>query len=206
LPGALSLMERISPAPRVDRRAENPGAERARSSPQSRLELFEEIMLPHLNAAYNMARWLTRDEDDAGDVLQEAYLRAFRFFDNFHDGDGKAWLLAVVRNAYRSWRRRQFRVSHAVPFDETVHSVEDRCPDQEQRVADGEKFDVIRACMEMLPVESREVLVLRELEEMSYREIAAVTGLAIGTIMSRLSRARQRLEQCVARRTRGTIR
>ena len=182
---------------RFKRDGESESARGIRSEGQSRLELFEQIVLPHLNAAHNLARWLAGNDQDAQDVVQEAYLRAFRFFDTYREGDGKAWLLAIVRNTCRTWRRRQNRESEAVPFDESTHSGESEDP--EARVADAEKTGVLRDCIERLPTDFREVLVMRELEEMSYREIAGATGLPIGTVMSRLARARKRLEDCAAR-------
>lgn len=169
------------------------------SESHSRLEMFEEIMLPHLNAAYNLARWLTRNEHDAQDVVQEAYLRALRFFDGYRGGNGKAWLLEIVRNTCRTWLTRQKRAA-AEPFDEASHDRGAHAGLEEQ-VAGREKFGVLRGCIEMLPLEFREVLIMRELEEMSYREIAEATGLAPGTVMSRLSRARKRLEECAAKRS-----
>jgi len=164
---------------------------------QSRLELFEETILPHLDSAYNLARWLMRSDADADDVVQESCLRAFRFFDGFRGGDGKAWLIEIVRNTARTFQQRRGRDSAAVPFDETTHTL--GAPDLEQHVADRERVGLLHHCIERLPVDFREVLVLRELEEMSYREIASATGLAIGTVMSRLSRARKRLEDCAHR-------
>ncbi len=166
---------------------------------QSRLALFEEMMLPHLDAAYNLARWLTRNDQDAQDVAQEAYLRAFRFFDGFRGSDGKAWLLEIVRNTCRTFHVRRERDSEAVPFDEAAHSP--AAASAEQQVADRERAGLLAGCIKKLPVDFREILVLREFEEMSYREIASATGLAIGTVMSRLSRARRRLEDCATQRT-----
>jgi RNA polymerase sigma-70 factor (ECF subfamily) len=170
------------------------------SSPQSKLALFEELILPHLNAAHNLARWLTRSDVDAQDLVQESYLRAFRFFDSYKGGDSKAWVLTIVRNTCRTWLRRQKREGEAVPFDEAAHSGGGGFPDQEQRTVGRERMELLRSCIEMLPVDFREVLVMRELEEMSYQEIANVTGLPLGTVMSRLSRARKRLEECAADR------
>jgi RNA polymerase sigma-70 factor (ECF subfamily) len=170
-------------------------------SPQSRLALFEELVLPHLNAAYNLARWLTRNPQDAQDVVQESYFRAFRFFAGYRGGDAKAWLLAVVRNTCRSWQRRQNRETGAVPFDEVVHSAGSGELNQERSLVHREEMRLLRNCIEMLPTDFREVLVMRELEEMSYQEIADATGLALGTVMSRLSRGRKRLEECAANRT-----
>lgn len=174
-----------------------------RAAPESKRELFEEIILPHLDAAYNLARWLIRDPQDARDAVQESYLRAFRFFDGYRGGDGRAWLLAVVRNTCRSWHRRQNRDSGMVPFDEIEHSTGSNGASQEQGMVDQERMGVLRTCIETLPVEFREVLVMRELEEMSYQEIAEATGLALGTVMSRLSRARKRLEECATNRSMG---
>jgi RNA polymerase sigma factor (sigma-70 family) len=182
------------------RSAEKTKMDEARSRPHSQLELFEQMILPHLDAAYNLARWLTRNDQDAQDVVQESYLRAFRFFDGYRGGDGKAWVLAVVRNTCRTWQLRQNRERAAVPFDESAHSGNGIAPDQEQSVVDRERTGVLRTCIETLPIEFREVLVMRELEEMSYQEIADTLGVALGTVMSRLSRARKRLEECVASR------
>ncbi len=177
------------------------GGGRTLSGSQSSRALFEEIILPHLNAAHNLARWLMRNDEDARDVVQESYLRAFRFFDSYKGGDGKSWLLAIVRNTCRSWRRGHSRQTDAVPFDEAMHSGEIQAPNQEQNVATQEKIGVLRTCLELLPMDFREVLVMRELEEMSYLEIAEATGVALGTVMSRLSRARKRPEECATGRT-----
>ena len=160
--------------------------------------------MPHLNAAHNLARWMTRSDQDAQDVVQEAYLRAFRFFDTYRGGDGKAWMLEVVRNTCRTWISRRNRASGAVPFDEAAHSgvaETGTAAGPEARVVGRERMGILRTCMEALPEGMREVLVLRELEEMSYREIVAATGLATGTVMSRLSRARKRLEECAAKKS-----
>lgn len=160
-----------------------------------KLKIFEEIILPHLNAAYNLARWLTRNEQDAQDVVQESYLRAFRFFDGYRGGDGKSWLLAVVRNTCFTWRRHERR-SSSEPFDEMTHSSNLQAQNQEEAVVQSSKMSVLRNCIETLPSGFREVLVMRELEEMSYKEISGVACLPVGTVMSRLSRARKRLAEC----------
>ena len=180
--------------------AERIDADGTQLTAQSRLDLFEEMMLPHLNAAHNLARWLTHNDADAQDVVQESYLRAFRFFDSYKGGDGKAWLLAIVRNTCRTWQRQQNRETEAVPFDEGAHSDRGSVATQEQSMTERERIGVLQGCIETLPIDFREVLILRELEEMSYQEIAAATGLAIGTVMSRLSRARKRLEDCAAKK------
>jgi RNA polymerase sigma-70 factor (ECF subfamily) len=166
------------------------------------LALFEETVLPHLKAAYNLARWLTRNEDDAQDVVQEAYLRAFRFFDGFKGGDGKAWLLAVVRNTCLSWRKREKGRISLVPFDETAHAA-DRAANAEAGLVGEAGLGTLRNCIESLPSEYREVIVMRELEELSYRDIAGAASVPIGTVMSRLARARKRLEECVTSRMKG---
>lgn len=167
--------------------------------PRTKLEMFEEVILPHLNAAHNLARWLTRNEQDAQDVVQESYLRAFRFFDSFRGRDGKSWLLAVVRNTCFTWRRQE-KPSTQVPFDEVTHSVNVHEPNQEDSLVESSKIRVLRDCIEMLPPDFREIIVMRELEEMSYRQISDVACLPVGTVMSRLSRARKRLEKCATGR------
>ena len=158
---------------------------------------FEKTMLPHLDAAYNLARWLTRNEHDAEDIVQEAYLRAFRFFDGFRGGDGRPWLLAVVRNTALTWLRRQ-KTAPQVSFDEETHGAGSEAVTFEAKLVEGARFAALRNCLDLLPVEFREVVVMREMEEMSYREIAEAASAPIGTVMSRLSRARQRLQDCVA--------
>jgi RNA polymerase sigma-70 factor (ECF subfamily) len=172
-------------------------------NPESKLRLFEEVILPHLNAAYNLARWLTRNEDDAQDVVQEAYLRAFRFFDGYHGGDGRSWVLEIVRNTCFTWLRREKRNLTTAVFDEAAHTLRVSSvhrPNQEEALIEDAKRTILRDCIEGLPDEFREVIVMRELEEMSYRQIAEATRLAAGTVMSRLSRARKRLEDCAGGR------
>jgi RNA polymerase sigma-70 factor (ECF subfamily) len=173
------------------------------SSPQSRLRLFEEVILPHLNAAYNLARWLTRNEYDAQDVVQEAYLRAFRFFDSYRGGDGKSWLLEVVRNTCFTFQRREKRNVTSVEFDEATHTPRDNPPNAEEALVVAGKQTILKDCIEGLPDAFRGIIVMRELEEMSYRQIADVAGLPPGTVMSRLSRARKRLEECAKARNNG---
>ena len=148
-------------------------------------------MLPHLGAAYNLARWLTRNDHDAEDLVQEAYLRAYRFFDGFH-GEARPWLLAVVRNTCLSWLKKQHTAAPAAPFDEAVHGGDDSLsPDKVFARKDTQQ--ALRAALEELPAEFREVVVLRELEGHSYKEIAAIAGIPLGTVMSRLTRGRERL-------------
>jgi RNA polymerase sigma-70 factor, ECF subfamily len=170
----------------------------------NKLALFELTIVPHLNAAYNLARWLTRNEHDAEDVVQEAYLRAFRFFDGFKGGDGRAWLLAVVRNTCLTWLRRE-KGGPVVVFDERTHSGGEGA-NAERALVEQAKLGSLRECVESLPLEYREVVVMRELEELSYKEISDVAGVPIGTVMSRLSRARKRLQDCMSERLGGGAR
>jgi len=168
----------------------------------SKLELFEQTMIPHLNAAHNLARWLTRNQHDAEDVVQEAYLRAFRFFDGFDptatQGDGRAWLLAVVRNTCLTWLgRKTAGASAGVEFNEHVHGVTEDGESVEDALVRNAKIESLRNCVEALPLEYREIIVMRELEELSYREISEVAAVPIGTVMSRLSRGRVRLLDCM---------
>lgn len=180
------------------------GARRVMSEPKrnqpGKLEDFEAIILPHLNAAYNLARWLLRNPHDAQDAVQEAYLRAYRFFDGYQGGEAKAWLLTIVRNTCMTWRRRTQRELTNVLFNEVAHSPAAGAPSAEDRLVDTDRMSALRRCIEALPMDHREVLILREFEEMSYKQIAETASLPIGTVMSRLSRARQRLEDCVGLR------
>jgi RNA polymerase sigma-70 factor (ECF subfamily) len=179
------------------------GVNNSITTPEARLRLFEEVILPHLNAAHNLARWLTRNEHDAQDVVQEAYLRAFRFFDSYRGGDGKAWLLEVVRNTCFTFLRREKHNVTSIAFDEAAHTPTVHLPNPEEALVKAGKQTILQDCIEGLPQEFREVLVMRELEEMSYRQIAEVAGLPPGTVMSRLSRARKRLEECAKARSNG---
>jgi RNA polymerase sigma-70 factor, ECF subfamily len=154
----------------------------------ARLELFETAVLPHLRAAYNLARWLTRDPHDAEDLVQDCMVRAFTYFDGFHGQDGRAWLLAIVRNAFYTMVRRR-RGRESVPFEEELH-VEDGPADPETLLLQRVDAEGLGRAIGELPAAFREVLVLREIEGLSYRQIADVAGIPIGTVMSRLARAR----------------
>jgi RNA polymerase sigma factor (sigma-70 family) len=159
---------------------------------QDRDELFERTVLPYLNSAYNLARWLTRNEHDAEDVMQEASLRAWRSFDTFLPGrDGRAWFLTIVRNTCCTWLR-QNRPSSTTPLEDDFQAV-DTWPDPEALVIRNMNSQLLRKAVEELPLQYRELLVLRELEELSYKEIARIAGIPLGTVMSRLSRARREL-------------
>jgi RNA polymerase sigma factor (sigma-70 family) len=165
--------------------------------PARKLALFEQTIVPHLNAAYNLARWLTRNAHDAEDVAQEAYLRAFRSFETFEGQDGRAWLLAVVRNTCFTWLKKR-GIQPTVEFDEQMHGSADESPNAESVLLNQADIGFLQDCIEALPLEFREVIVLRELEELSYKEISEVARVPVGTVMSRLARARSRLQQCLA--------
>jgi RNA polymerase sigma-70 factor (ECF subfamily) len=167
---------------------------------KNRLARLETVLLPHLDAAYNLARWLTGKDHDAEDVVQEAYLRACRFFEGFHGTDGRAWLLTIVRNACYTWLKQNRPQEPALSFDEATHSTASGDMAPEIPLMQGEDRQMVRNALEDLPPEFREVIVLRELEGMSYKEVATVTGVPIGTVMSRLARARDRLQQSLDQR------
>jgi RNA polymerase sigma-70 factor (ECF subfamily) len=154
---------------------------------------FEEAVMPHLDAAYNLARWLMRNEDDAQDMVQEAYLRALRFFGGFHGTDARAWLLTIVRNTCYTWLKRNKSAELLGDFEEVVLTKESDEPDPEATHVLKVRAQLVNEAIEKLPIEFREVVILRELEELSYKEIAEITAIPIGTVMSRLSRARKRL-------------
>ena len=159
-------------------------------------ERFEQAVLPHLDAAYNLARWLTRNDHDAQDVTQEAFLRAFRFFDGYQGGNMRAWLLTIVRNTCYTWMHQNRPPEAAVEFDEEIHSEESSGgADPELQVLASADKDTVQRALAELPEIFREALVLREMEGMSYKEIADVTSVSIGTVMSRLARARTRLRE-----------
>src|SRR5258706_8653220 len=164
---------------------------------QNNLASFETAVLPHLDAAYNLAHWLTRNDTDAEDVVQEAYLRAFKFFGGFHGADGRSWLLTIVRNTCYTWMQRNRSPELSVPLDDELYELEGKDLNPEKLLVQRADTLMVRQALEELPVEFREVLVLRELEEMSYRDIAGITDLPLGTVMSRLARGRKRLQQAL---------
>ena len=159
---------------------------------------FENGVLPHLDAAYNLARWLTRNDEDAEDGVQEACLRAFRFFGGFRGGDARAWLLKIVRNTCYTQLLKNRSREPATTFDEEIHGEDDDFTNPETLLLRSADRQLLRQALEELPVNFREVLVLRELEGLSYREIAEVSNIRLGTVMSSLSRARQRLRHSLA--------
>lgn len=151
---------------------------------------FEAQVLPWLDAAYNLAHWLARNPSDAQDVVQEAMLRALRYFDSFRGGDARVWLLAIVRHTFYDWRARS---THEAPWDDEAHPLVDEGPSPEALTLLAVDVNALRDALNRLPPPLREVLVLRELEECSYKDIAAITDQKIGTVMSRLARGRERL-------------
>lgn len=161
---------------------------------------FANTVLPHLDAAFNYARWLTRNDADAEDVVQDACVRAMRFFSSLRDDDARAWLFAIVRN---TWYSRVARRSPAAEASANglADQRQDDALDPEARLMQQHTVARVRAALEQLPVDFREVVVLREIEGLSYKEIAAVVRVPIGTVMSRLARARDRLAAVLKRET-----
>jgi RNA polymerase sigma-70 factor (ECF subfamily) len=156
-------------------------------------ERFEREVLPHLDDAYTLARYLLRDEHDAQDAVQEAVLRALRYFGGFRGGDSRAWLLTIVRNTCYSWHTAHRNDRSTVQFsDDAVDTIADPRAADDLAIESSER-ELVRAAVDALPTELKEVIVLRELNELSYREISEVVGAPMGTVMSRLSRARDRL-------------
>ncbi len=153
---------------------------------------FEALVLPHLDAAYNLAHWLLRRGADAEDVAQEAMLRSYRFFPNFRGGDVRAWLLQIVRNTCYSWLEKNRCAQDMTEFDETRHGPASPTPEAIAIAKDNRER--LTTALESLPPRLREVLVLRELEGCSYKEISTITSIPLGTVMSTLSRARQQLQ------------
>jgi len=160
--------------------------------PQERIR-FEQLVVPHLDAAVNLARWLLRNRADAEDVAQEAMLRAYRFFDQFRGGDPRAWLLQIVRNSCYTWLEKNRPVELMMEFDEELHVQSSANP--ETLAAQSDERGRLMRALESLSPRFREVLVLRELEGCSYKQIAEITGIPMGTVMSTLSRARERLQR-----------
>jgi RNA polymerase sigma factor (sigma-70 family) len=158
---------------------------------------FEQVMLPHLDAAFNLARWLTQDEHAAEDVVQEAYFRAARYFGSFRGGDGRAWLLSVVRRASFDWLAKR-KSQSAETFNEEVHDFGDESSNPQFLAIRNFEQARVRQTLEEMPPQLREVIVLRELEGLSYQEVATVAEIPIGTVMSRLSRGRDELQRRLA--------
>lgn len=171
---------------------------------------FEQCVLPHLDAAFNLARWLVGNSHDAQDLAQESCLRALKYFESFHGVDARAWLLTIVRNTSYTWLRQHRPTEISLPFDDELFDPTSAAHEAlneatslsssnpEMQLMQQADADCLREAIGQLPVEFREVMVLRELEELSYKQISAITGVPVGTVMSRLARARKRLQQALA--------
>jgi RNA polymerase sigma-70 factor, ECF subfamily len=159
---------------------------------------FDETILPHLNAAHNLARWLVRGRDDAEDVVQEGCLRALRYFGTFRGGNARAWLLRIVRTTAFSWLQKHRAQELATEFNEDIHSEGCEAHNPETVLLQRADTQLLEQAMNQLPVRWREVLVLRELEGLSYREIAEVVGVPMGTVMSTLFRAREQFRHAAS--------
>ena len=164
------------------------------------LASFEEAMLPHLDAAHNLAKWLLRNEDDAQDVVQEAYLRAFKAFSGFHGTSGRAWLLTIVRNTAYTLLKKSHAVDLTTSFDEEIHVTGHDSVSPATVLEGVEDARLIKEAMDELPAEFREILILRHHEDLSYKEIADIAQIPPGTVMSRLARARAKLKEYLAAR------
>jgi RNA polymerase sigma-70 factor (ECF subfamily) len=165
---------------------------------QEKLRRFEEQISPNLKSAYNLARWLTRSHEDAEDVVQEAFLRAFSAFESFRGEDAKPWLLAIVRNTSMTWLKRNRNAGTTIDFEEALEDPSERSPDPEETLLIACDRDQVRQALEQLPSEFRGAVILREMEGLSYKEISATIGVPLGTVMSRLSRGRDWLKRILS--------
>lgn len=170
---------------------------------QEKLSHFEDKISPHLKSAYNLARWLTRSHEDAEDVVQESFLRAFSAFETFRGEDGepqsaRSWLLTIVRNTCMTWLKRNRNAVAAPAFEETPEDPSDRAANPEELLLISCGRDQVRQAIEQLPSDFREVIVLREMEGLSYKEISGTIGVPLGTVMSRLARARDGLRRILS--------
>lgn len=160
---------------------------------QDKLAQFEQSIMPHMNAAYNLARWLSSNDSDAQDVVQESYLRAFKFFGGFRRGDSRAWLLRIVRNSFYDWLKRNRREETGKPFEDELEHAVDASATPDVSLLEKADHELLHKTINRLPLEFREIIVLRELEGFSYKEISEIVGIPLGTVMSRLARAREHL-------------
>jgi RNA polymerase sigma factor (sigma-70 family) len=165
---------------------------------KAELTSFEDVMLPHLDAAHNLAKWLLRNEQDAQDVVQEAYLRAFKSFGGFHGSNGRAWLLTIVRNTSYTLLKKNQAVDLTTTFDEELHTSSHESVSPTTILEHSENTALIREAINQLPAEFREILTLRHQEGLSYKEIAEIAQIPPGTVMSRLARARGKLKEYLA--------
>jgi RNA polymerase sigma-70 factor (ECF subfamily) len=165
---------------------------------KAELARFEQVVLPHLAAAYNLARWITGNDHDAEDVVQESYLRALRFFGGFRGENSRPWLLTIVRNTCFTWLRQNRFSELSTELDEEIHASETEPGNPESMLLAAAQSEMVRKAIEELPPEFREVIILREMEDLSYKEIAAIASIPVGTVMSRLARARSRLQELLS--------
>jgi RNA polymerase sigma factor (sigma-70 family) len=171
---------------------------------------FQAAVMPHIDSAFNLARWLTRGHQDAEDIVQEAYLRAFNFFDGFHGEDGRVWLLGIVRNTFYTWYQKDKVDNQHTQFQEELHGsnekfdmLDDSNPERIMIQKDSQRL--LQQAMRELPMEFREVMVMRELEDLSYKQIAEIIQIPMGTVMSRLGRGRKQLAAILAVNNGGAI-
>src|SRR5438445_1399825 len=167
---------------------------------KAELTSFEAMMLPHMDAAHNLARWLLRNEQDAQDVVQEAYLRAFKSFSGFHGSNGGAWLLTIVRNTSYTLLKKNRVADLITTFDDEIHAPGHESVSPATILENSEDAELIREAMDELPAEFREILVLRHQEGLSYKEIADIAQIPPATVLSRLARARGKLKEYLAAR------
>ncbi|HTG60860.1 MAG TPA: sigma-70 family RNA polymerase sigma factor [Terriglobia bacterium] len=165
---------------------------------ESRLASFERLLLPHLDGAYNLARWITGHDQEAEDLVQEACLRALKSFDGFRGGDGRSWLMTIVRNTCYTWLQQNRSHELTTAFDEQIHNPQHEAPSPEALLLQRADSELVKNGLQELALDFREVLILRELEGLSYKEIATVAGIPIGTVMSRLARGRAQLSRYVS--------
>ena len=170
-----------------------------------RTRRFELLAMPHLDAAFNLARWLTGNATDAEDVVQDAYLRAFRYFDAFRGENFRVWLLTIVRNSFLTWLQdnRSGRVLFQPDISDVAETWADPAPGPEAMLLEQVDRETLATLVAQLPAEYREILILREIEDLSYKEIAQVADIPVGTVMSRLARARQSLRKAWIRQEKG---
>jgi len=169
-------------------------------SDQSKAVRFEEVALPHLAAAYNLARWLIHNQQDAEDVVQEAYLRAFKFFSGYYGGNSRSWVLTIVRNTCYTWLQQNRALQMTDSIDDKIDEIGLDLADPEMVMLRSADSQIVRQALQDLPVEFREVVVMREMEGLTYKEIADIVDVPIGTVMSRLARGRKRLQTLLASR------
>jgi len=165
---------------------------------KAELARFEQVVLPHLGAAYNLARWITGNDHDAEDVVQESYLRALKFFGGFRGENSRPWLLTIVRNTCFTWLRQNRFSELNTELDEQIHSTDSKPGNPESMLLAAAQSEMVRKAIEELPPEFREVIILREMEDLSYKEISVIASIPVGTVMSRLARARSRLQELLS--------